>query len=270
LTRSRPRLTLWDFRRPRRALTLAEVAISSVVVATMLCAALNTLGASATARRLNADRARGLLLAEALMTESLNQAYREPQNVSIAFGPETGETAGGARNAFDDVDDYHGWNAGPPTQADGTALTGFADWRRTVNVAWVQPDNVAQTSGTESGVKRITVTTSVGAREAASLTAVRSWGNSPPQATANVSSGWSIGEKVFVYLGDSVECDATDSFDPDGDTLTYFWNFGDGHIATEESLDYEYQARGLYTLKLTAYDGRGGVGYDLRQIVVGE
>jgi len=267
--KANPSSHIRDARR-RRGMTLAEVAISAVVVGTMLCAALTTLGASATARRLNADRYRGALLGEALMTEILNRAYREPQDVSNTFGPETGETAGGNRTAFDDVDDYDALTDEPPAQADGTAITGFANWKRTVTAAWIQPDDTTQTSVTESGAKRLTLATSIGVRQTSSLVAVRSWYNSPPQVTANVSSGSYLGEKVLVTLGSPVECDATDSFDPDGDTLTCLWAFGDGHIATGDSLSYTYQALGLFTLRLTAYDGRGGADYDIRQIVVGE
>jgi len=267
--KANPASHIRDARR-RRGMTLAEVAISAVVVGTMLCAALTTLGASATARRLNADRYRGALLGEALMTEILNRAYREPQDVSNTFGPETGETAGGNRTAIDAVDDDDALTDEPPAQADGTAITGFANWKRTVTAAWIQPDDTTQTSVTESGAKRLTLATSIGVRQTSSLVAVRSWYNSPPQVTANVSSGSYLGEKVLVTLGSPVECDATDSFDPDGDTLTCLWAFGDGHIATGDSLSYTYQALGLFTLRLTAYDGRGGADYDIRQIVVGE
>lgn len=54
---------------------------------------------------------------------------------------------------------------------------------------------------------------------------------------------------------------ANDSTDPDGDNLTYRWNFGDGSTA-----DYSfgvgthrYAKPGTYTVSLTVEDGRGGI-----------
>ncbi len=54
---------------------------------------------------------------------------------------------------------------------------------------------------------------------------------------------------------------ANDSTDPDGDNLTYRWNFGDGSTA-----DYSfgvgthrYTKPGTYTVSLTVEDGRGGI-----------
>ena len=47
--------------------------------------------------------------------------------------------------------------------------------------------------------------------------------------------------------------------DPDGDPLTYRWNFGDGSpIQTEEHTHHSYAEPGTYTASLQVSDGRGG------------
>ncbi|MFB9313974.1 PKD domain-containing protein [Nocardioides plantarum] len=49
--------------------------------------------------------------------------------------------------------------------------------------------------------------------------------------------------------------DATSSTDPDGDTLTYSWTFGDGGTATGAAPSHSYATGGTRTVTLTASDG---------------
>ena len=57
----------------------------------------------------------------------------------------------------------------------------------------------------------------------------------------------------------SVTLNATSSSDPDGDTLTYSWDFGDGSPAgSGVTVNHTYQNRGGYTVVLTVDDGHGG------------
>ena len=142
--------------RVRPAFTIVEATISTVIVAVMLVAALNTVGVSRSTQHRVAMMGRGQLLAEDLMAEILRQRYQEPEQTGT-FGRETGELAT-VRSAYDDVDDYDGWSAGPPKAKDGTTLTNSTGWKRTVAVARVDPQNPSQTAATETGAKRITVT----------------------------------------------------------------------------------------------------------------
>ncbi|MHC4401235.1 MAG: PKD domain-containing protein [Planctomycetota bacterium] len=59
--------------------------------------------------------------------------------------------------------------------------------------------------------------------------------------------------------GQSIAFDASGTFDPDGDTLTYEWDFGDGSPATSPSEEptaaHTYADPGTYAARLTVTDG---------------
>jgi phage baseplate assembly protein gpV len=58
---------------------------------------------------------------------------------------------------------------------------------------------------------------------------------------------------------DSVwEFDTSDSSDPDGDPLRYFWDFGDGYTATGETATHKYTTDARATVTLTVLDQYGG------------
>ncbi len=62
-----------------------------------------------------------------------------------------------------------------------------------------------------------------------------------------------------IYLGNSVFLDGRQSFDPNGETLSYFWNLGDGTTSTTTvpTLDYLYTTRGTYNVSLMVIDPDG-------------
>ncbi len=51
--------------------------------------------------------------------------------------------------------------------------------------------------------------------------------------------------------------DATSSFDPDKQKLTYLWDFGDGQTSSEPVVTHAYQKAGEYTVTLTVQDNSG-------------
>jgi PKD repeat protein len=56
----------------------------------------------------------------------------------------------------------------------------------------------------------------------------------------------------------AVTFNGSGSSDPDGDDLSYAWDFGDGAQASGAGVQYSYLSQGTYTAALTVNDGKGG------------
>jgi outer membrane protein OmpA-like peptidoglycan-associated protein len=79
-------------------------------------------------------------------------------------------------------------------------------------------------------------------------------GNRPPVCRVTVAAR--------AQAGEAVQFDASASADPDGDALSYTWDFGDGTAparVTVPRTTHTYTRAGNYTVKVTADDGRGGI-----------
>lgn len=75
-------------------------------------------------------------------------------------------------------------------------------------------------------------------------------GNQTPIARATGSPTAGDPPLTVAFRGDS-------SSDPDGDSLSYSWTFGDGSTSTAQNPSHQYATRGGYTARLTVSDGRG-------------
>jgi outer membrane protein OmpA-like peptidoglycan-associated protein len=78
--------------------------------------------------------------------------------------------------------------------------------------------------------------------------------NRPPVCRLSVAPQGQVGEAVTL--------DASGSSDPDGNPLTYTWDFGDGTPSTKSDsprMTHSYARVGNYTAKVTVDDGRGGM-----------
>jgi Tfp pilus assembly protein PilV len=140
----------------RRGFTMVEAVMSTLVVSLVLVAAMRVAAVSAVMQYKAADSVAGRYLADGLLNDIRALAYQEPSG-TVNFGRETGEYASSKAN-YDDVDDFNGWSESPPQERDGTVMSQFnSTWKRSVVVAWVKFANLSQTSGTESGIKQITV-----------------------------------------------------------------------------------------------------------------
>jgi glucose/arabinose dehydrogenase len=69
-------------------------------------------------------------------------------------------------------------------------------------------------------------------------------GNSSPVVKASVSP--TSGDVPLV-----VNARASASYDPDGQSLTFLWDFGDGNTATDADVNHVYTRVGTYTVKVT-------------------
>lgn len=78
--------------------------------------------------------------------------------------------------------------------------------------------------------------------------------NPPPSAQFNVVTPLADrGE------GTELSFDASGSSDPEGNALTYVWNFGDGTLGKGETITHRYTDDGDYSVTLTVVDPFGGI-----------
>jgi len=76
--------------------------------------------------------------------------------------------------------------------------------------------------------------------------------NNPPQASFTV---W----PEDPWTEEPVTFDASASSDPDGDSLTYLWDFGDGGRAAGKVVQHTYKDAGEYVVILTVTDPSGAM-----------
>jgi PKD repeat protein/plastocyanin len=86
-------------------------------------------------------------------------------------------------------------------------------------------------------------------------------GNLPPTVQAAVAPA-----SGMAPLSTLLSAEGTD---PDGDELTYSWQFGDGQAANGRLVQHVYLLSGTYTATVTATDEQGATGTAQVQIVVG-
>ena len=60
------------------------------------------------------------------------------------------------------------------------------------------------------------------------------------------------------------------SVDPDGDKITFLWEFGDGATSTKANPSHTYEEAGSYSAKLAVADDNNAIGYATVEIEVGE
>jgi type II secretory pathway pseudopilin PulG len=166
----------------RRALTLVEVILATVVIGVMMAGALATVSASQRASKAQADQALANLLAQDLLDEIMALPYADASDTAVANGPTAAETLPGNRSLLNDVNDYKNWSESPPRQRDGTAITGAAALTRRVAVEFLTPNAWTTPSATDQGVARITVSVSRGGGTIATAVGVRTSGLPATQA----------------------------------------------------------------------------------------
>lgn len=59
------------------------------------------------------------------------------------------------------------------------------------------------------------------------------------------------------FQEEKIVFDASNSYDEDTDTLTYFWDFGDGNNSTKKIAEHSYIMTGNYSISLTVTDSKG-------------
>ncbi len=98
---------------------------------------------------------------------------------------------------------------------------------------------------------RVAATDAAGNTRLSSITSFTTLANRAPVASAS-------GSPASGPAPLTVQFSSTGSSDPDGDPITFSWNFGDATTSTAASPSHVYSGTGSYTATLTVSDGFGG------------
>lgn len=173
--------------RRRSGITIAEVAISSVLVGIALVSSLSLLAAAVRTHVTMNQLLDGPMLAEQLLAEIAALPYEDPEAGTATIGLDSGETTV-SRLTWDDVDDYDSYVESPPSARDGAAMSAYAGWTREVDVVWVDRFTGAEDLADQGG-KRIEVRVSSPTGRVTTRRALRTrWGalEQPPAADSTV------------------------------------------------------------------------------------
>ncbi len=98
------------------------------------------------------------------------------------------------------------------------------------------------------------------------VTLVLAPGDSPPPANVAPSAAFTLPPC------DQLMCavDASGSSDPDGEVVSYEWDFGDGGSATGVTAEHSYAESGTYTVTLTVTDDEGAQGTATQEVTVSD
>jgi large repetitive protein len=147
---------------------------------------------------------------------------------------------------------------GPEASCTGRTVSFRANGVGASNYRWDFGDGTVSESGSsvshsyqKGGTYTVSVTADNGkgfsCSTASDSTSVKI--NSTPIASA--------GENVACCVGQSTSFDASASSDPDGDALSYHWDFGDGATSDEKSTTHVYEKSGNYRVVVTVKDESG-------------
>jgi parallel beta-helix repeat protein len=151
------------------------------------------------------------------------------------------------------------FDGGSSFDPDGDRLEYSWDFGDGMNGSW-QSNTNATHSYNKKGTYTVTLTVSDGKLTDSDLcivTVKEKISNQPPVASAGIDQ--------YVNENELVQFNGSSSYDPDGNELTFKWDFGDGTITETgpyEAVSHSYDKAGEYTVTLTVNDGEF-TSYDL-------
>lgn len=156
----------------RRAFTIIEAVICSIVVAFMAVAAGGAVAGATRARNTLATSAMANATADILLAEILPRSYVDPQTPDAALGIDTGESTA-TRSTLDDIDDYSGLVLSPITNRSGEAIAPTTLTAR-ITIEQFDATTMKPTTLARTGLTRITIEILQGTRIVATRVAFRS------------------------------------------------------------------------------------------------
>jgi len=78
----------------------------------------------------------------------------------------------------------------------------------------------------------------------------------PTPSTENKPPIASAGDNIIAFIDEEITFDGSKSYDPDGNDLTYEWNFGEGGTKNDIIVTRKYSYPGTYLITLVVFDNR--------------
>jgi len=138
------------------------------------------------------------------------------------------------------------FNASDSYDPDGSITSYLWDFGDGTNATGV----TANHTYVDDGVYTVTLTVTDDRGATDSANATKTVLNRPPIASFTEST-------ETAYIGQPITFNATDSYDPDGSIVSYFWDFGDETNTTGVVVEHVYATNGTFTVNLTVSDDDG-------------
>lgn len=138
----------------RAGFSYVEILLATLILSGLLVTGLELLGNLGRSRQGLTDADAAACLVADIFREIKDKAYADPVD-PFEFGSGTDEPG---RAAYDDIDDYHNREETPPQDRAGTPLAGFAQFTRSIRVAYVAADNFNQKVLSDQGFKEVEIT----------------------------------------------------------------------------------------------------------------
>jgi MSHA pilin protein MshD len=159
-------------------LTLVEILISIMVLGVAIAPLLGVFTSGTKQSGVSQKITTAYNLGQDLMEEIIAKQFDEDPLNPIRprdLGPDSREHRYSISNPYDDVDDYDGYSESPPQEEDGTDMTDYTGFTRSVIVEYVTPTNFDVVStNTSTQFKRIKITVSWDSgNQSVTLTAIK-------------------------------------------------------------------------------------------------
>ena len=138
------------------------------------------------------------------------------------------------------------FNASSSFDPDGHIVSYFWNFGDGSNATGVIVDHSYADNGTYTVALTVTDDDGAASRDTATKTVL----DRAPVASFTESA-------THVFTDETIAFNASDSYDPDGIIVSYFWDFGDGTNATGVTVNHAYAHNGTYTVTLTVIDNDG-------------
>lgn len=168
----------------------------------------------------------------------LNRTETVQNQSPTAYFTESAETVSSGENIHFDASESH--------DPDGIIINQLWDFGDGNTAVGVEVDHAYG----DDGIYNVTLIVIDNNGATDSSTSTKTVRNRPPSAFFSENA-------TTVRMGEAINFDASESFDPDGSIISYHWDFGDGNTTTGVASSHTYNEVGNYTVTLTVTDNDG-------------